>query len=1054
MENAVTDQRSHRALRTLLAALLALLCWCAASGNAFAAATITSVTINGQTRATVLPGSTIAVRIDVSFTGTTRWRRTQLSTNPTSTLDECREHSDSTDDGNWYYEFTTIAPDTDGVHDLVITIHGSNSCNSAATTGIFTDVLTTDSSFPKVQSIVRIDPSPTNLNAVSWTVTFDRPVTGVTLPDFAAVATGITGTPTLTLTAVSSTVYTVRSTTGGGSGTLGLNLVDNDSILGPNGARLGGTGTGTGTGSGNYTGQVYAIDRSAPTIPTATIIANGVSPVFARVGDIVSISFTTDDVSAVQTPVATIGGLAATVTGSGSSWSARRTMTTADVEGLVAFTLNVKDAFGNAATARTTTTNGSSVTFDKTVPVASISCASPASCGTANPIAAGQVKWAVNFSEAVFGLGATHFTLSGAAATGSSIVSVTGSGSAYTVTVNAVGPGLLGLNLSQNLGTVRDRAGNNPGANTAVPANSYTVGGCSMASGGACTLDAVEVGGVVGSPIFTKRTGADVTLEILALNGTELNNSSVDPVTVTLVAAVNGTCGSDALSNSISFTFAAANAGRVKVTLTPSRAARDARVLLVSGGVTRCSQDNFALRPDSLSITSGASADPAGASVSNLPRFKAASEPFTMQAASRIGYDGTPTLNANRLQVPAGAKGNLAGTFAKADVADGIAKGAAFTYSEVGYFALGNWGVYDDGGFAAVDSGKAQPECFTDANLGDKVLFPRDPNTPEAGKLGCYFGSVQSAYFGRFIPAHFALSAGKIVNRSALTACVAAPFTYMGEAMTPTFVLTAQNGLNNTTVNYTGTLAKLNIPTQLGLGAVDDPAASTPPVARKPVTPCAVAPPAVPVEPCLDATAPAGTFTKGVSSAIVAPLTVRRPAGAQAPFTAFKVGVAPIDSDGVRIATYNLDTVSVTAGAPNHALVGATIVPFGRLQIDNAYGSELLNLSMRITAQYWNGSGYVTNTLDSCTPMAHDRFSMDGYNKGIDTTNMSLANLVGGANMLNGKGRVLLTRPQPKPTVKGSVVLRSAKGDSLPGSGRATFGVYKAGPVIYMRETY
>ena len=51
--------------------------------------------------------------------------------------------------------------------------------------------------------------------------------------------------------------YTVTANTGTGSGTLGLNLVDNDSITdGTN--PLGGSGA----GNGNFTGQVYAIDKS------------------------------------------------------------------------------------------------------------------------------------------------------------------------------------------------------------------------------------------------------------------------------------------------------------------------------------------------------------------------------------------------------------------------------------------------------------------------------------------------------------------------------------------------------------------------------------------------------------------------------------------------------------------------------------------------------------------------------------------------------------------------------------------------------------------------
>jgi MSHA biogenesis protein MshQ len=43
---------------------------------------------------------------------------------------------------------------------------------------------------------------------------------------------------------------------------------------------------------------------------------------------------------------------------------------------------------------------------------------------------------------------------------------------------------------------------------------------------------------------------------------------------------------------------------------------------------------------------------------------------------------------------------------------------------------------------------------------------------------------------------------------------------------------------------------------------------------------------------------------------------------------------------------------------------------FGRLRLSNATGSELLALPVLLSAQYWNGQGFVTNTLDSCTSLA------------------------------------------------------------------------------------
>ncbi|UUZ49142.1 hypothetical protein LP420_01375 [Massilia sp. B-10] len=127
----------------------------------------------------------------------------------------------------------------------------------------------------------------------------------------------------------------------------------------------------------------------------------------------------------------------------------------------------------------------------------------------------------------------------------------------------------------------------------------------------------------------------------------------------------------------------------------------------------------------------------------------------------------------------------------------------------------------------------------------------------------------------------------------------------------------------------------------------------------------------------------------------------------------------------------------MTAGVANHGLLGSTVVRYGRMNIDNAYGSELLNLSMKLSAQYWNGLGWVTNDLDSCTPLLAANFTVTGQSgaPGITSTNMSMTNLSAVSNLAAGAGKVVLSKPVPAPTVKGSAKLNSTL-PYLPGSGR------------------
>lgn len=113
---------------------------------------------------------------------------------------------------------------------------------------------------PYVVSIALASTDPTSpATSVDWTVTFSASVTGVDTSDFAlAMGGGVTGA-TITGVAGSGTTWTVTASTGAGAGTLGLNLVDDDTIINGAGKPLGGTGT----GNGNFTGAVYTVVYTA-----------------------------------------------------------------------------------------------------------------------------------------------------------------------------------------------------------------------------------------------------------------------------------------------------------------------------------------------------------------------------------------------------------------------------------------------------------------------------------------------------------------------------------------------------------------------------------------------------------------------------------------------------------------------------------------------------------------------------------------------------------------------------------------------------------------------
>ncbi|MFZ5910658.1 MAG: hypothetical protein ACOYYU_11650 [Chloroflexota bacterium] len=80
---------------------------------------------------------------------------------------------------------------------------------------------------PNVVSSVRASVSPTNYYSVDYTVTFSEPVTGVDASDFVLTTSGLSGAE-VSLVSDSGSRYTVTVAAGDGSGTLRLNLVDDE----------------------------------------------------------------------------------------------------------------------------------------------------------------------------------------------------------------------------------------------------------------------------------------------------------------------------------------------------------------------------------------------------------------------------------------------------------------------------------------------------------------------------------------------------------------------------------------------------------------------------------------------------------------------------------------------------------------------------------------------------------------------------------------------------------------------------------------------------------
>jgi hypothetical protein len=579
-----------------------------------------------------------------------------------------------------------------------------------------------------------------------------------------------------------------------------------------------------------------------------------------------------------------------------------------------------------------------------------------------------------------------------------------------------------------------------------IQAQVASVSSCQSGGGGGgdgstspASFNCVESGASASTgTIYTKLAGTPFSFDVVTLKTdgsveTSYATSTNKNVTVELVDG-SGTiaCASRIPTNpavSQTLSFAAVNSGRkAAASMTVSDAYLNLRCRVTdanqSPSIVGCSADNFAVRPNEFTVTSTSNADAAGLSSSATPALKTGAN-FALTAASGVaGYSNIPSLDASKVSAHAGAvqAGTLAGGFGSANPITGTATGSVFTYSEVGYFNLATNGVYDDS-FTAVDS--AVGDCTADFS-----------NTAVSGKVGCKFGNTAAtAYFGRFIPDHFALTPG-----AATPACNSS-FTYFGQdGFSTLFTLISQNTDNITTQNYQGGFARLGLATWsvFNFSSASLPAGSL---------------------LSASATSPVGVWSLGVAD-VTAKHQASRPTALTGE-TSVVVQAAPIDLDGVTMAS----TAVAAAGTP---------LRYGRLLLQNAHGSELLDLPVSLTTQYWNGNAFVLNTNDSCSSISAPT-SVAGLTFYPEVAATAQGNHLSAAEttatvsvtgiLLAGDAQLKLSAPGPGNNGYLDLSIQAPNwlkfdwnaataGNEDP-SARATFGIYKGNDSqIYLREVY
>jgi MSHA biogenesis protein MshQ len=345
----------------------------------------------------------------------------------------------------------------------------------------------------------------------------------------------------------------------------------------------------------------------------------------------------------------------------------------------------------------------------------------------------------------------------------------------------------------------------------------------------------------------------------------------------------------------------------------------------------------------------------------------------TGAATPNFGKESTPegvVLKPTLVQPSAGTVGTMTnGTIAGGQFTAGIANVTNLAYSEVGVMKL------------------------TGAIADSDYLGAGDTS------------STPSANIGRFFPAGFTVTSPTLVNRSAL-ACPTSTFTYLDENFRLGFKLNAVNVQGNVTKNYAAGFAKLGLTASsvFNLAGIDTNTSTRFDSTR--ITPGA----------STGTWPPAGNALAGTAD-VTLTAAAKRGATPGGPYTTASFGIAPVDSDSVAMAAFDIDT-DPSSGVNDRASVGQIPLRQGRLRLQNGMGAANRDIKLALSAEYWNGTAYVTNALDSCTTVTAANLSYGNFRKQLTSGDgaMNPASVT-----LNAGGPAFITLTKPSGNRVGSL---------------------------------
>jgi MSHA biogenesis protein MshQ len=477
------------------------------------------------------------------------------------------------------------------------------------------------------------------------------------------------------------------------------------------------------------------------------------------------------------------------------------------------------------------------------------------------------------------------------------------------------------------------------------------------------------------------------------------------------------------------------DAGYVKVNVNYTGSGADA-------GLNMAGDATFLARPAGMCVqTGGECTSPSGGNYANCGVFKKAGEVFSL-IVSAVAWeaDGETDFCDNNAVTP-----NYTSTGSNVDFSSAVVSPSGGANGRVNIDANSAMTSYlQTSGSQTLSVNQSEVGVF---NIG---VIPPTYYGASLGKIGDTTPvTFNSQPTGRFIPDHFAVVVDKL---GSIKPSCPTENLYTGEVtswfVAPELLITAFSKHNEVTTNYTHT-------DYLKLNAASVFAGVVPPTTDSSLTTMGNDGNPLAVDTNIVEGAFSASGTSGVMSYIFSAADdLSYPRGALseiAPFTPdldFLIDTTVVDSDGVAVNP----AVSFT---PDSSGVS---VRFGRLWLEDTYGSDTSNLMMELRSEYFDGSGYVVNTFDDCS-------DWDGVNASID----SLSAVLPGSGTLtdgeSGNAGLMLqaTSDVPGTPDEGDAIVTYAAPTWLRGDydgngsfenpeGRATFGINRGHERLIFRK--